>query len=341
MRASMAATPGDQSGFIGARTLLCLLLLLVPTTTARAADEVLGPMPESPSLSAYDGWVVHSDGQRLMAWHEGSSAPIGVAEAPVFDLDVGPDARGRPTVVYSRCHQTGPRGNSSGCDLYAMRLGGGRERRLGVSSARHSEFAPSIWRGMVAFGRLSPGQRKADVMLKRPGRPLKRLGPGTLAKCFKECGPAPPTARPLAMDLGPRALAYLWELRGGMVVGTEYALELRIARLDGSRAKIASSGYFGGACGFEQPLSPNVAGTAVFYGHAHGGECEERHESIRRFTHRGARRSQVRLPAGSSTVLARDAANGDLYRVQDGQLIRSRGLAFERIRGGEAEPPLF
>ena len=330
------------------RVLLSLIILLCMVAPAAAADEVLGPMPESPSLSAYGGWVVHSvvveektQTQQLMAWHEGRSTPLDVAPAAHFDFDVGPDARGRPTVVYSRCRQTGPRGNPAGCDLYAVRLGGGRERRLGVSSARHSEFAPSIWRGSIAFGRLSPRQRKADVMLKRPGRRLKRLGAGTLAKCFKQCGPAPPTARPLQMDLGPRALAYLWELNGGRVVGTEYGLELRIARLDGSRAKIASSGHFGGACGFEQPLSPNVAGTAVVYGHAHGGECEESLESIRRFTHRGARRSQVPLPPGSSTVLARDAAGGDLYRVQDGQLIRSRDLAFRAIRGGEASPPVF
>jgi hypothetical protein len=343
----MTATPCDQGRFSGVRTLLTVLLVLLPATTARADDEVLGPMPGSPSLSAYGGWVVHTvevdemtQARRLMAWHEGSSAPVGFAEAP-YDFDVGPDASGRPTVVYSRCARGGPRSRPDGCDLYAVRLNEGIERRLSVSSKRHSEFAPSIWRGSIAFGRLSPGQRKADVMLKRPGRPLKRLGAGTLAKCFKECGPAPPTARPLYTDLGPRALAYLWELNGGQVVGTEYGLEMRIARLDGSRAKIANSGYFGGACGFEQPLAPNVAGTAIVYGHAHGGECEESHESIRRFTHRRARRSQLRLPAGSSTVIARDAANGDLYRVQDGQLIRSRGLAFERIKGGEAEPPIF
>lgn len=159
------------------RVLLALVGLLVLAVPARAADEVLGPLHGAARLSAYGGWVVFSQptgagAWTLKTWHDGVVADVGVAasDAP-FDVDVGPDTSGLPTVVYSRCGAP-PKADAppGDCDLFAVGLGGGAERRLGVSTSRDSEFAPAIWRNTLAFGRRSPKQRKADISLHSAAR---------------------------------------------------------------------------------------------------------------------------------------------------------------------------
>jgi hypothetical protein len=86
-------------------------------------------------------------------------APRSVA----FDVDLGPDERGRTVAVYSRC-ATEPDGdyygqklwpnNASGCDVYLYDLAAGRERKLrSISTRAGEEFLPSIWKGRIAFAR--------------------------------------------------------------------------------------------------------------------------------------------------------------------------------------------
>lgn len=57
------------------------------------------------------------------------------------------------------------------------------------------------------------------------------------------------------MDVGPRAVAYRWILSGGDAF-LGYGEELRIARLDGTRARVAEAGWSDGACGGSRVLSP-------------------------------------------------------------------------------------
>ena len=337
--------------------------MLVLAASARAAEQVLGPLPNAKGLSAYGGWVAFSSpvgpsAWSLRTWHAGTVADVEVpvASAP-FDVNVGPDASGRPTAVYSRCRTKPADSPPVGCDLFAVTLGGTGERRLPVSSARHSEFAPAIWGHRLAFGRRVPGQRKADVMLAR-GRKLRRLGPGTLSTCRElACDEEPSTAWPLVMDLGPHALAYLWTLSGGDVYGAGPGRELRIARLDRRRARNAESGYFGGACDFAEPISPNVIGATAFYGYSSGDACVigGQRNVFRRFSFKRARRAEASPPmVGNLLSVTWDGPTVYWLRrnyptTQCGlpdvhcmtELVRSQSPPFSAIRGGEAEPPLF
>jgi hypothetical protein len=101
-----------------------------------------------------------------------------------FDVDLGDDARGRPVAVYSRCRAIGRRrsgypGSRRGCDLYALDLAAGRERRLAALSTRDaSERAPALDHGTVAFVRVPEADRRpggARLMIGRldAGRPAR------------------------------------------------------------------------------------------------------------------------------------------------------------------------
>jgi hypothetical protein len=343
--------------------LVSFISVLALAAPAHAADELLGPLPGAKGLSAYGGWVVFSSptgsgAWSLKTWHDGVAADVAVpaANAP-FDVNVGPDVSGRPTAVYSRCRTKPFDSPPTGCDLFAVTLGEAGERRLPISTARHSEFAPAIWGRRLAFGRRSRGQRKADVMLAR-GPKLKHLGPGTLPRCQEmPCDESPSTAWPTAMDLGPHALAYLWALSGGDVYGAGYGLELRITRLDRRRARIAESGFFGGACEFAEPVSPNVLGTTALYGFSYGDVCATggQRNSFRRFSLERARRAQAR-PAGEGHLISVAWDGPTVYWLRRDrspaeceapgancttELLRSPTPAFRAIKGGEAEPPLF
>lgn len=92
-------------------------------------------------------------------------------EAPTsrspFDPDVGVTSSGRSVVVYTRC--AGVSGKN--CDIY--RFDGRAESKVtGASSTRCSEFAPSIWNGIIAFGR-SGSKRCNGVYLKGRGPALR------------------------------------------------------------------------------------------------------------------------------------------------------------------------
>lgn len=344
------------------RLTLVIAGLLVLASPAQASDDVLAALPGVVRISAHGGWVAFSvpsasGGWALQTWHDGVVSPVGVADkASPFDVDVGPDDTGRPTAVYSRCRAAARRQRPPldpvaprGCDLFAVTLGVSGERRLSVSSSRYSEFAPSIWRDALVFGRRSTRQRKADIYLARPGRPLKNLGPGTLAWCRETpCRDDPSTAWPVVMDLGPEAVAYNWQLSGGdtfLGQGTE----LRVARRDGSRARIADSGWSAGECDGSGTFSPNVSGTTALYGYR-SGSCPGAF-SFRRFDLRTARRFEASRPVDDPVLaIAWDGSTVFWLRGSDElsdcrsrgvcQLMRSRDLGFAAIRGGAARPPI-
>jgi hypothetical protein len=336
------------------RLLLTLVSLLLAATPAQASDELLGAVPGAASVSAYGGWVVFSSptgtgAWTLTTWHEGVFADLGVAAGEVpFDADVGPDASGFPTVVYSRCGvkptvAAPPRD----CDLFAVRLGEGIESRLAVSTTRFSEFAPAVWGSRLAFGRQLGRQRKAHVLIFRGRKRLARLGPRTFPNC---CRTRRTREWPRQMDLGSRAVAYRWILSGPDAF-LDYGEELWLSRLDGSRARLAQSGWSSGACGGSRVFSPNVVGTSVLYGYW-SDDCGGGSESLRRYELSTRRRTQADLP-GPGVVLSAARDGGDVYWLRGDffrgecatpqspcELMRSRGAAFRRIKGGDDRPPL-
>jgi len=87
--------------------------------------------------------------------------PVGVRPSLwPFDADLGEDARGRLVAVYSRCgahdrQRSGYPGNRESCDLYALDVATGRERRLAALSTRGaSERTPALDRGTIEFVRV-------------------------------------------------------------------------------------------------------------------------------------------------------------------------------------------
>jgi hypothetical protein len=89
------------------------------------------------------------------------------SESP-FDPDVGLVRRGKVEVVYPRC------GGVSGrnCDIY--RFDGERETKVaGASTRRCSEFAPSLWKGTVAFARSGPRKCPGLYVKARRGAALR------------------------------------------------------------------------------------------------------------------------------------------------------------------------
>jgi hypothetical protein len=337
------------------RALLTVVSLLSVATPAQASDEVLGLTPGAARVSAYGGWVVFSSATgtgawTLRTWRDGVFADLaGVAAGDVpFDADVGPDAAGFPTVVYSRCGvkptvDKPPRG----CDLFAVRLGEGIERRLSASTRRFSEFAPAIWGKKLAFGQQARRQRKADIVIVRGRTRLARIGPRTFPKC---CRTRTTREWPRQTDLGSRAVAYRWILSGrDAFLG--YGEELWISGLAGSRARLAQSGWSSGACGGSRVFSPNVVGRSVLYGYW-SDDCGDGSESLRQFELSTRRRTQADLP-GPGVVLSAARDGGDVYWLRGDvfrgacatpespcELMRTRNAAFRRIKGGEDRPPL-
>ena len=183
---------------------------------ARAIDVPVRKLPGAAGLTAYGGWVVWSARDAttgrwsLWRWHEGRTRALPAGTQPLpFDADAGPDRRGRPVVVFSRCTAVpapaaGQRELASGCDLWSLRLGGGRPRRLpGVSTRAASETRPAIWRDGLAFQRRSPGAAAGELWLRRPGtRRLRRLAVPS--------APSGGSAVAAQLDLGPHALTVLW-----------------------------------------------------------------------------------------------------------------------------------
>jgi len=283
------------------------------------------------ALTAYGGWVVWSTRDPggswyLTAWHDGqlSRLPLAPRSSP-FDADAGPDAQGNPTLVYSRCARDPSTTNNTapvpdwatarGCRLYEFTLGQGRERRLGgalTGLSSDSNYAPSIWHRQLAFARLASGAHTAKILLYGPGARLRRLAGGTppCVHTVTRCSLARAHAGPLAMDLGPHALALSWLIRAPNVAGIADGTELLAVPLNGRANALAENGLFSGTCGSRTPNSPNASGTGVAYLLNLGGDdCAQDSGSFQTFTPSGARQAAPFPPPPVLPVAdARDGA---------------------------------
>ena len=194
------------------RLLVAAALTFSLAPDAASADDVLATLPswQTGRLSAYAGQVVWSqqlspDVNVLMRWRAGrvERLPVRSRKLP-FDLDLGPDARGRAVAVYSRCPGENPPSlPDRRCDVYQLSLTNGRERRLRrVSTSRASEFAPTIWRGNIAYASATRSGLKPRLMLLRRGaRRPQRLPIGTRVTAISHVRP---------MDLTSNAVVFTW-----------------------------------------------------------------------------------------------------------------------------------
>jgi hypothetical protein len=256
---------------------------------------VLAPVGNDSALSAYGGWVVWSELEAngrwaLTAWHRGAKTrlPVGTRSVP-FDVDLGSDAHGRVVATYSRCATeptpipgtesvvgyASPNGlprwsRASRCSLRVLDIATGRERALRVPRpSGASDTTPSMWRGRVAFARLARRATVAQVLLFTPstGR-LRRLRHGRIpSDCpFRGgCRGSKREGEVQQLDLGARAVAFVWDVRAPGVTGVGDGWELRADRLADGASRLFGSGYQSGACGARYPVSPNVAGDVVWF----------------------------------------------------------------------------
>jgi len=160
-------------------TAIALAVAVTPVLafTAQARDRTISSDRSATNLSAFGQGLIWSrtatDGRSRLVLRA-FGAPTDVPVTPVsgaFDADLGLDSEGSTVAVYTRC--AGLSGRS--CDVYEYDFARARERKLpGASTSRCSEFAPSIWRGAVAFARSGPrrcnglyvkGKRGAALLL--------------------------------------------------------------------------------------------------------------------------------------------------------------------------------
>jgi hypothetical protein len=190
-----------------------------PATGAAAAaasgDELLVPLERSTPIDEYAGWLLFSrwDGSqyRLSTWHEGQVRDLDVPpQAGVFDADLGPDSKGRPSAVISTC--------AGSCDLYVIGLDPGDRPRpvRNANTTGRDEVAPTVWRGRLAFGR----RYDADTVIaytKQLSWPRSRRSERLAGLPSRRCGAIDPPdcrriehAQLVSMELWGRWVAQHW-----------------------------------------------------------------------------------------------------------------------------------
>jgi hypothetical protein len=126
---------------------------------ALARDRTVASDRTAANVAAFGQGLVWSrtasDGAHLVLRAFGPPADVALTPlgGGLFDPDLGQDTGGSIVAVYTRC--AGLSGRN--CDVYQFDFERNRESAVpGASSARCSEFAPSIWDGTVAFARSGP-----------------------------------------------------------------------------------------------------------------------------------------------------------------------------------------
>jgi hypothetical protein len=136
---------------------LVALTVVLALAAGAAADNAVSPDRSVQNVTAHNGLLawsrVGSDGRSRLVHRvgqKGRDVPVRPKSGGLFDPDVGTTTRGNETIVYTRC--AGLSGRD--CDVWQYDGFDRTERKVpGASSARCSEFAPSVWLGTVAFAR--------------------------------------------------------------------------------------------------------------------------------------------------------------------------------------------
>jgi len=177
----------SSRGFLSIVTLLFASLGSAPAR----ADSVVAQLKAPSPIAAYAGTQAFSvsDGRvyHLAIRRAGSVELLPVATSKSsFDADIGPDARGRPMLVYSRCKVESATqyiaAADARCDIVSYSLSGaGVERPVRGANTPASEVLPTVWMGRIAFVRVAKGRRFGAVytrMLDAPPTTRSRLLPG-------------------------------------------------------------------------------------------------------------------------------------------------------------------
>jgi hypothetical protein len=260
---------------VRALALLGSVLAIGWTSSARAAPFAIAPVASDGPISAYGGWVVWSTpvegGWGLTAWHDGKVLPVRVVpRAQPFDLDLGPDAKGRVVATFSRCSNT-PRVSfamtqpwtGDDCGGSILDLLTGDERRLDVERPEGaSDTSLSMWGDRIAFARtdLEHGQVQQLLLYNERTGLTRTLRTGTTRGVSR--------GAIQSLDLGSRVAAFLWWVEGSRVAG-HGGWEVRADRLATGASLRVGTGLRGEACtgtaDLVAPAAPFVDGYEVWY----------------------------------------------------------------------------
>ena len=240
---------------------------------APAAEQPLVPLARSTPVDEYAGWLLFSrwDGERyrLSTWRDGEVRDLRVrSQAKVFDADLGPDSKGRPSVVVSLC--------DASCDLFVVGLDMGDRLRpvRNANTNGHDEIAPTVWKGRLAFGRrydagtVVPYTKRLSWPRARPSERLAGLP-------SRRCGAVdPPDCRRIedtnlvSMDLWGRWVAQSWTYQPDRFPGFRQN-EIRLTNL--ARSDTRQVAYMGTGLGGQTYLGPSIAeGRVAFFRACHG-----------------------------------------------------------------------
>lgn len=217
------------------RSLLALPLVLIGLAGAAPAsaadpDTVVEHLRRPSAIRDYAGIQVLSvfegGAYRLAIRRGGTIEQLPVAPSTVaFDVDIGPDRNGRPELVYTRC--TRERGadignRSTGCDLVVLSLGSGSgsgERPVRAANTPANEFAPTLWRGRIAFARSTKGRENPGVYIVEPGRGGARTFRRVPSAPRRERGSRPTDVIVDELELHGDRLAEVLDLNAGGLLG--------------------------------------------------------------------------------------------------------------------------
>jgi hypothetical protein len=158
------------------RVVVVAVLGLLAAPAGARADVALEELGRLTPVAGYAGWHAWSAydettaryALRLLDPNLDLYAPYPPAPQP-WDVQLGPDASGVPTLIYRSC-------DASGCDLRRRNLATGAEQRLrSVSSPSFDEATPAIWRSTVVFTRRIRGCDVPYVKDLRSRAPSRRL----------------------------------------------------------------------------------------------------------------------------------------------------------------------
>jgi hypothetical protein len=312
-------------------TILAVLGALVLAGAAHAGERVLLEQQAATTVKAYAGSAVFSrwDGSRFhLALSRDGGAPQDLPVVPqgaAFDADIGPDAGGRPAVVFSRCEAT-----FASCRLWYLQIG--QPSAVVLRGVGPGVTHPSIWRGRLAWVRHVDGQGQV-VMTRAGGR--NRALPGV-----------PPAGAVLELELGRKqvALSTVEQLGQAGVCGLRKVLLVGIAS---RRVSVVGSQV----CGLngQSWAGPSFAGDSFYVARYCGGEpsCAAPQYGVIRYGLRTHAYAVAAFP-GALTGWAYDAS-GRAYasRAPLGDcsppdlpvscsVVRADGLRFQSL----AKPPI-
>ncbi len=339
--------------YLPVAALVVIALAAWPATAT--ADELIATVARPTTISAIDGRIVWSDydpavkryflTQRLAGVT--SRLPVNPRSVP-FDLDLGPDADGKPVAAYSRCRREPPPRNpprgalaqlpewrrGSGCDIYLYSFEEGREVLVRFTSTRAaSEFLPTVWTDRIAFARRFERRRG------RAGRrAFLYVRPNTLFTSQGRRGntrrvPGGPGTRPgpTSLDLATRRLAIGWDSTDPRPLSSVF---LDVMRNTGRTAqRRLDRGHSGELQGREFIAPQFDEQVRVVWLASFSGDKTEAH--VRRYSFMGETQEEARIPPLPTDFIWRT----DIAGAVDGEDYLYLASGFVDTGGGPCNAP--